>query len=899
MSANPPVHSYGRRLFRKIARIILVFLGSVLLLIIIIILLVQTPWIQNIARKKAQRYLADKLHTRVEINKLRISFPDHVSLGGIYLEDRQQDTLLSGKKIEVGVNMWKLFHGELALGDVKLEGITCKIKRALPDTTFNFQFIINAFASKTPAAPKSPADTSTFAVTLRFLQLDSVRLVYKDVVTGNDLETWIGHTRVSMKELNTAAQQFAVASLQLKDTRVRFYRTRPLLTAIPAKKETNTPPSRGPYFSLQSFLLDHVLLDYRDSVSALYTQADVKRLAGEVQGMDIERQVFRLKSIALDSSAVQFDNGNDPRNRQGMDYSHIKAEGFTLHASNLLYNHDSISAIITAASLKEQSGFELDKLQTNFLYSSNEARLDNLDLRTPHTVLRDFVRVRYPALTAFSKKPGSVNIDLSLRNSQVQLKDVLNFAPQLAKQELFRHPTDIVRVNTRVTGTLGSMNVQQLQVSGIGSTVVDLSGTIRNPTDTKNFQASLQVKNIITTKKDLLALLPPGSLPSNTSIPENLRLSGRLDGGTKEMNADLVLVSSSGTLMLKGYIHPLTDIKNAAYDLHLETQQLDVGYILQDPANFGTLTGVFYAKGKGTDPHTADGAIQGTISDVTLKGYDYHHLLFNAAIAAQKIKATAAAEDPNLRFHLDLHADIAHKYPALQMVLNVDTVNAYALHFVDSVVTYHGNITADFASIDPDALQGKLIVANSILVKAGNRLAVDSVQLLAGANDSGRFIHIDNEALAWRLSGQYKLTQLGDVFQQSIDPYFSLNKDSAKKAIDPYHFSVNATLTDKPILKTLLPDLKKLSPITFDARFSSNDTLKLSLDAPLVIIGANEINGLQLRANGDRSRLDINLSLARAKAGSLDIYSTSLAGKLANNKADFALNNKDNKGKDR
>ncbi len=642
-----------------------------------------------------------------------------------------------------------------------------------------------------------------------------------------------------------------------------------------------------------------MLLDYRDSVSALYTQADLKRLAGEVQGMDIERQVFRLKSIAIDSSVVQFDRGNDPRSRQGMDYSHIKAEGLTLHASGLLYSPDSIAAFISAASLKEQSGFELDKLQTNFVYTSHEARLDNLDLRTPHTILRDFVRVRYPSLTAFSKNPAGVNIDLSLRNSQVQLKDVLNFAPQLAKQELFRHPTDIVRVNTRVTGTLASMNVQQLQVSGIGSTVVDLSGTVRNPTDTKNFQANLQVKNISTTKKDLLALLPAGSLPSNISIPETLHLSGKLVGDLKEMNADIVLVSSSGTIILKGYIHPLTDIKNALYDLHVETQRLDVGYILQDPQNMGRLTGVFHAKGKGMDPHTANGSIEGTISDVTLKGYDYHHLLFNGAIAAQQIKATAAADDPNLRFHLDLHADITHKYPALQMVLNIDTVNAYALHLVDSVLTYHGNITADFASIDPDALDGKLIVANSILEKESRRIALDSIQLLAGANDSGRFVRISNEALALQLFGQYRLTQIGDVFQQSIDPYFSLKKDSAKKALEPYHFTVKATHTDKPVLRTLVPDLKKLSTVTFDAHFSNSDTLRLALNAPLVILGDNEINGLQLRANGDKGKLGINLSLARAKAGSLDIYSTTLAGQLANNKADFALNNKDSKGKDR
>ncbi len=201
MPAGPPSYSYSKRLVRKIARVMLITLGALLLLVILIIILVQMPWVQNIARAKAQRYLSAKLHTRVEIKELYISFPNHVSLGGVYLEDLRHDTLLSGKKIEIGLNMWKLFHGELALGKVQLEGITCKIKRTLPDTIFNVQFIADAFTAKTPASPKDPADTSSFAVTLQSLQLDSVRLVYKDAVMGNDLETWIGHTLPVINDL--------------------------------------------------------------------------------------------------------------------------------------------------------------------------------------------------------------------------------------------------------------------------------------------------------------------------------------------------------------------------------------------------------------------------------------------------------------------------------------------------------------------------------------------------------------------------------------------------------------------------------------------------------------------------------------------------------------------------
>src|SRR5882757_2844276 len=216
MSYSPPAQHYGRRIYKRILRVILWILGIFFILIIIIILLVQTPYVQNIARTKAEQYLSRKLRTRVEIKELSVRFPSHVSLGGIYIEDRQKDTLLSGKKLELGLNMWKLLHNELAIGKVELSGITCKVKRELPDTSFNFQFIIDAFASTEPKKPTAASDTAQMLITLQSLQLDSIRVVYKDVVTGNDVEAWIGHTVVSMKEFNTVAQRFAIAALQIK-----------------------------------------------------------------------------------------------------------------------------------------------------------------------------------------------------------------------------------------------------------------------------------------------------------------------------------------------------------------------------------------------------------------------------------------------------------------------------------------------------------------------------------------------------------------------------------------------------------------------------------------------------------------------------------------------------------
>ena len=963
MSSNPPSHNNGKRFYKRIVRVLLWITGCILLLIIIIIILVQTPFVQNLARAKAQRYLSEKLHTRVEIKELRIKFPTRVSLGGVIIEDRQKDTLLSGKRLEMGINMWKLFHGELVISTVELRGITAKVKRALPDTSFNFQFIIDAFASKNPAIPKDPLDTSSMVITLKAIRLDSIRLVYQDVVTGNDVEAWLGHVSVNMKDFNTATRQFNIASLEMTDSRARYYRTAPAFAKAsagkPVESSTNAaneqrPTGNAPFYAIGDVLLNHVLLDYRDSVDAFYTNIALGHLAANVKDMDIDHQLIRLNSITLDQTTaavllgkkapvpvvkaspadvsskamakagvpaqagwhilattialnnnnLQYDDNNNRPVASGMDYSHIKATGVTLHAADLLYGPDSISGNIRSGSLREKSGFELSRLQTKFLYASHQAYLENLDLRTPHTLLRDFVRLRYPSLAAFKNNPGGVELDLQLRNSQLQLKDALYFAPQLAKQELFRRPNDILHVNTRVKGTLDNMNVQQLQLSGIGSTVIDIAGTLRHPTDAKRFSADLRVNNLSTTKKDLEALLPPGSLPSNISLPQTARMSGTLTGGTAAMNANLLLVTSSGTVLLKGYLRPLNDIKNASYDLHLEARGLDLAYILQDTLNFGTLSGVFNAKGRGMDQHHTHAVANGNISVVTLRRYEYHNLQLNASANGDEITATATANDPNIRFNLDLQGNMANKYPAVQTTLQIDTINTLALHLTDSLITYHGTIVAGFSNTDPDQLDGKLTITGSRLQNIDRHIALDTIQLLAGAlslskGDSGRFINLTTETATLRLYGQYRLTQMGDVFKQVMDPYYAVGDSAAKKTVDPYNFYVKGNITETPLLKTFVPDLKKLSPVTLDGHFSNADTIKLSLNAPLIIIGTNQINDLQLHGNGSTDKLALQLSLAHAKSGGLDIFATTLQTDLANNKAAFALNNKDVKGKDR
>ncbi len=137
-----------RSVLARVLRGLAIFVLSVILLFIILVLVIQTGPVQNFARKKVVSYLENKLKTKVEIGKVDVNFPNSLVLENVYIEDQTKDTLLSGGRIKVDIDMVKLLKNEISIGEINLNSMTMKVKRLMPDTTFNFQFIVDAFATE-------------------------------------------------------------------------------------------------------------------------------------------------------------------------------------------------------------------------------------------------------------------------------------------------------------------------------------------------------------------------------------------------------------------------------------------------------------------------------------------------------------------------------------------------------------------------------------------------------------------------------------------------------------------------------------------------------------------------------------------------------------------------------
>jgi hypothetical protein len=859
MSAQPSKSPVKRPWPRRLLRILAKTLLTIVIILILIFFLIQTPWVQNIVRGKAETYLSRKLKVPVRIGRLDITFFRSVTLKDIYIPDAQKDTLLAAGEVHVQLRMLGLLHNNLDIKEIDLKDITANILRRSPgDTSFNYQFIIDAFTNPHPGATDT-TKSSPFRIGMNKLVLDNVRFVYADTLTGNMASVNIGHSQTDMRTLDLDKQLYTVSNANFQNT---------------------------------SFL-------YRNSRTKMITGGSLKELTTDKLDLDLNRLVFQAHKLGLDSTNFSFDDNGQPRQKKGMDYFHLLASGITLAGEDLRYSADSISGRLTKGELKERSGFQLDELRTRFFYSQHKTILSDLLLRTPGTLLQRAATLQYDSVAGITLHPKHTLIALELPNSHVQLKDILVFAPFLSRQPIFHHPNDIWNINTAIRGTLDDITIQTLNFSGIKDLRVDVAGRLLHPMDSNRIAADLQIRNLSGSRTALLALVPENVLPSNITIPEHFALHGHLAGSMNAINSNLVLNTSSGNVVLKGTASNFRSTTGAVYDLGLQTKALQLGTILQDTAQYGVLTGNFTVKGRGLDQRSANAAFTGNIKAVTYKRYTYQDLTVDGTIADQQAVLKSAINNTAVHFELQASADLANRFPALKLDWNIDTVDLHALHLLPDTLQLKGHLIADFASTNPDTLQGKLTVTGLDVMKGSQHLATDSLALVASHDKDVQDIHLYTEMadIDWR--GRYKLTETATALEHTIDTYFHVPgfRDTVFTAQD---WTMDLHLRTSPLVLAFMPSLRGSDTVGGRIRFNSeNKALHLDLRAPRIVLGTQFLHDINLTAGTTDSSLHYAVTLGDGHGSGFLLYKTALYGDVKDNRLTTTLLLKDQKDKDR
>jgi len=927
----------AKKIIGKVVKVVAWIIGIIIFLILLVYILIQVPAVQNFAKDKVVAYVQGKIKTKVEIGRLSLDFPKRLVLENIYFEDQKKDTLLYGGKIRVDIALFKLLKGEVDLSYLELSNIKANVYRLNPDTVFNYDYIVKAFAGE-PKQP-TPADTSaSMKFNIGKIILKNITLRFHDDETGNNAYCYIGNFNTSIKTFDPDKLIFKINDINLSDVNTKVYQYKPLIKVKDSTSSVAPPAanaSSNPVIEIKGVDFSNILFNYKNDASALGAFLKIGELTTHPENINLQNLNVGLKDFTFNNSVIKiglgksqeaketkdvvvaktdsqlnnpwkfllskasfnnneliYDDNNSKPLKEGFDASHLHITNFILNGDSMNFTPDVFKGNINQLALNEKSGLTLQKFHTKFYYSDTTASLTDLLLQTDGTIIQNKLIVKYPSIAAVSKNIGNLYIDANLPNSRIAMKDVLAFMPSY-KRNLQAYKISVIKLNASAKGYVKDITIPVFELSGFGDTYIKLSGNLKGLPDAKRAYYNVKINQFTSTKKDILSLVPPKTLPDNFDLPDRFALTGFFKGGMNAFATQLALKTNKGNINVDGSMK-----QKEVYNVKASLQNVDAGYLMKQPQNVGLITANLTASGSGFDVKKANAKYNLDVVSAQVKGYTYQGLNVNGEMNNGVDHTTATIKDENISLNLDATADLHTKYPALKLDLLVDTLNAHKLNLMTDTLSLSGHIIADLPSTNPDDLVGSIYVNNLSVTRAGQKLYTDSLSIVASGDSTNKTITINSDdALNASLVGQYKLTEFAQALQQIINEYYKL-PGYQQKPIEAENWQFNAVIKPHGLVLQLAPQLQGSDSVIVNAHMNTaHNDLGLIAKSGRILYTTNTIDSLNINAQTAGDSLNINASVNGIKAGSTQLYKTAVKASLANNKLDADVSSADAKGK--
>ncbi|MGB4776366.1 MAG: translocation/assembly module TamB domain-containing protein [Daejeonella sp.] len=925
-------------------KILLWIIAGVITLVLLVFILIQIPAVQNFARKKVVTYLEGKIKTKVEIKKLSLNFPKLLVLEDIYFEDQKQDTLLAGDTLKVDISLFKLLNNEVEINEMDLRGIRANISRTMPDSTFNFDYIIKSFVSEHKKEPKQQDTAAAMKFSVDKINLDRIKFTYQDEVIASDIDFYLGHFDTRIKEFDLDKMKFSLPKIVMSGVNAKIIQRKlPLKNESAAKVEKDSNEPFKLDLKLKTIDFSKIRVNYQNDVSALKSDINIGKLLAEVDFLNLNKQRVSIKNLSLNNSSslivlgkstgakvvakqteqevkaqlnngwqvsvanidwgnnnLQFDNFNLPQKKLGIDYAHLGISNLNVKAQNFYYSSDTISGNIGNISFSNKNGFVLNQLRTNFLYDPTGAYLDKLYIKTPQTTLQNYISVNYPSLESISKNPGSITIKADLINSQLSFKDILTFVPTLAGTDPFKSdPNAVIKINGNVNGKLADLNIPKLEISGLLNTRIKTSAHITGLPDMNKANFNIPLLELSSSQQDLNKLIGKGKIPANIRLPETFNLKGDFNGSISSFKTNMQLSSTYGSAKAIAQMNSGKRKGAEVFNANVQLNDFNAGRLIKQEKNIGKITATAKVSGTGTNPKNMSAKFSGEAQKAELKGYAYRNLVFNGNIANQNVTAFAKINDRNIKLTLNAKANIKETYPAINFVLDVDSINFQKLKLYKEDLRFRGKIVANMPSTNPDRLIGTVDASNLLVVSKGKRYQLDSVSLAATIQNEEKDIRIRSEFLTANLTGQYKLTEIGNVFTNEINRYFKITDKQRLPVSSQPNFSFALKVVNNPVLQSFVPQLTRLETVNITGSYEGEGNLKIDGNIPKIVYAANTIDSARINIITDGQALNYSLNVDKISTSSLQINKTSIEGKAQDNTLSINLNVKDKEDKDK
>ena len=929
-STNEEKH-HGRPWWRWLLWALVVLL----ILPVMAVLLLQLDPVQDFIRRQGEQYLKKKLHTQVRIGYLRLRGWQYLELRDVYVADTSSKALLYSGSLKVRYNLLAFINNELQVNGLEWDSVLVNIYRNQGDSTYNYQFIMDAFVTKDTIPDTLSAETGT---TLQFhikdVSLSKIRLRFADAAGGMNAVVYLQSLHVDPDDLLLDEGLYAFRGIEvngLKGLYTQDYLPKAVTSAAPPPTPADTA-STPMHLLLKKLQIKNSSFLYADQASGISTVWRIGNLELLNSNIDMDSTLVQLGGLKLgnvagvftlsaakdtstpspaDSSApntwkvlatkaelehvdVKFDNNTAPAPRGAgtdPDYNHLFLYNFNTAVSNIVYKPDTIKAVLKKLEVKEKSGFAVKEARFDVLFTPQSLDLKNMFFQTNKSLLRKQIAVTVPSWETMSDNMDLMQLRADIDSSHITLGEWLPFVPDARRNPSMKPLWDKeIDVTTVIKGSIGKLIIETLRVADNKGNRIRANGEVTHATDPDHFSANLPSVYIESGNKALRSWLPPGTMPDTPRLPEHLIITGNILGGMQDLKTQLQLTSSSANARLAAHLVNITDSIRARYDVNVASFRVNPGVLMYD-TTMGWISGRMQASGQGYAFPGMVAKAAANLDEATYNGYTYHGINVSGDIDKQQLHAEGQTTDTSITMNFDVNATLNDtSISSLQANMQIDKADLYATNWYSDPMMLKGNLNADFSSLDPKRLEGNAFLHGWQIATNGQVFPIDTVALTAKYTDQ-QYLALEGPFGSINANGQVDYTKVGGAFGQLINkplqPY-----DSAKLVQLPpgQILQWNAAISWPRSLKNMLPGLRMEQPLLITGRLNTDSSL-IAMNASLLKLTYDSIrvDSVNITAQIADTSLEASVDMASLYHPIAPLNHTQLKASAVGGKVDWDL----------
>ena len=481
----------------------------------------------------------------------------------------------------------------------------------------------------------------------------------------------------------------------------------------------------------------------------------------------------------------------------------INAEKFKLENSDVFVQINKLSGT-------EKRGLDIDFLKINFTYTSDEMRLQDLEIQTPNSLVK--ADIIFDISGGFANFVNTAPLVANFDASTIATTDLKPFYNKFGTG-------DKINFSTRMEGTLNNFILKDFKMKGLNRTrlIGDLS--IKNVLvreENEIFSLEATVEDMATNYYDLVHLLPgllQNKLPKQLIPLGNVRFQGLIAVSEKSLKADALLFSQLGNAEVEVSMENFSDAGLATYQGKLVGKDFNVGKLLNvkklGKASFNVLF-----DGSGFTGETLNTDVRGKISRLTYNDYSYNNLKIRGTFRAPVFNGNFISLDPNLQMEFNGLVDLSDETNFYDFEASVGHADLHTLNFVsrDSISVFRGDVIMNMRGTNLNDAAGEILLLNTSYKNENDTYAFDDLRINSSFDGPVRTIEVNSpDVINGTVEGVFDVKEVPALVENAIGSIYT-NYRPNKITTDQY-LNFNFDIYNK-IVEVFYPEIT-LAPNTF------------------------------------------------------------------------------------